>query len=826
MLFSPFSSPRRLALLAVFILFTVAILLRNSQYSQRLPGQGFTPSRPESQQVPPTKGRPDQPWKEDGHNNAVLPDPHDALVAAKPKPEHKKTTTTSTSKHIELPTHAPAKPINYLDDKITPIRHISYEDQQNKIKELIRWEPLNTDRHWPSWDAYRNADYDPNRWEGFDWEAAYFTENGVRRLEHESGLKPEVYLPYPDYNTPSWKAQWKGEYNACEGPRGKLLNESMDDMVKAYRSSPPNFPNVTLGSVDLMGLDDVCFDRFHRYGPYGFGQTQTDTPAGWEKPTDRPEWSSIWWGQLQDACLQRNKDRFAPEARAPMNLVPDDDLPTDSEILIDSESQQSHHDVMPKYHQRTALLIRTWEGYHYTENDLQAIRALVTELSLLTGGEYQVYLFVNVKEHDADIYNNPQVYQDVLKRVVPRELRDIALLWTEKVCEQWYPKVGDWQVYWQQFMPLQWFSKTHPEFDYVWNWETDARYTGNHFHFLEKVVEFARNMPRKHLWERNTRFYFPDEHGNYASFLADTDAMIRNATAQGLRTPVWGPQKFDPRQTVFGPVPPRPQEQDNFEWGVGEEADLLTLQPIWDPTQTEWSYRYKIWNFIEGKRPQFSAQDPGDDAYYHPDFAKIQRRVFINTVARFSKKMLHAMHMENRAGRSMQAEMWPATVALQHGLKAVYAPHPIWADRKWPSWFLDATFNADSGEPAAWGQRKDSPYNHDREAAFRGWSWYYSTGFPRVLYRRWLGWKAYDILGDLGGKTYEEGVNAVESFGQFGGNGRMCLPGMLLHPVKKVKEDDGVWGQTRLANAQDAEREKIISQDVERLRREKGFEYS
>lgn len=647
-------------------------------------------------------------------------------------------------------------------------------------------------------------------------ESGFFSKAGVKKLQKETGVRPEPYLPYPDYNTPKWRQTWKGEYEACEGPRGKLLNESMEDMVQAYRAKQSDFPPVLVGTADVVGLDEnVCFDRHHRYGPYGFAQNDHYDVEGWSKPEDKPDWSSIWWGQLQDACLQKNKDRYAPEQRAPMDLVPDKDLPENSETL--EEPSTSTQDA-PKHHPRTALLIRTWEGYSYTENDLQAIRALVTELSLLTGGEYQVYLFVNVKEHDADIYNNPQVYQDVLKRVVPRELRDISLLWTEKVCEEWYPEVGDWQVYWQQFMPLQWFSKTHPEFDYVWNWETDARYTGNHYHFLERVVDFARNMPRKNLWERNSRFYFPDVHGNYASFLNDTDESIVTATAAGKMSPVWGPSPYSSEQHVIGPSAPHSQNTDNFEWGVGEEADLITLQPIWDPSQTEWSYRYKIWNFITGKRPHFTPSDPGDDAYYHPDFAKIPRRVFINTVARFSKKMLHAMHIENRAGRSMQAEMWPATVALQHGLKAVYAPHPIWADRKWPGWFLDATFNADAGDTAAWGQRKDSPYNHDREAAFRGWSWYYSTGFPRVLYRRWLGWKAYDILGNLGGESYENEKRVVETGLEIGGDGPMCLPGMLLHPVKKVKEEDGVWTEIRPPAEEDVKKEKDLTQKVEKMK--------
>ena len=164
----------------------------------------------------------------------------------------------------------------------------------------------------------------------------------------------------------------------------------------------------------------------------------------------------------------------------------------------------------------------------------------------------------------------------------------------------------------------------------------------------------------------------------------------------------------------------------------------------------------------------------------------------------------------------MQAEMWPATVALQHGLKAVYAPHPIWTDRKWHAWYMDAVFNADGGEMAQWGSRGDSVYNQDREHNFNGWSWYYKSDFPKTLYRRWLGWRASvgsemqfpnNPLRVLGGRRFEEkGVKrkfrgkaadgseaAPDGSDSFiakdsvaGGMGRMCLPGMLLHPVKHV----------------------------------------
>lgn len=609
-----------------------------------------------------------------------------------------------------------------------------------------------------------------------------FVNNGIKKLE-AAGTQLRPYLPYPEYNTKAWQQEWIGEYVACDGPRGVPLNESLDDAVMAYRGLPQGFPNVTIGSAEAIGIDEhVCFDRYGRYGPYGGYSTEQGS-----RPYERPEWENVAWGNLQNQCLQRNKDRFNTTARANMILKPTRTLPRDHDRYEERE------DKTPNYHSRTAVLIRTWEGYKYTDNDLQAIRALVTELSLLSGGEYQVYLLVNVKQREADIYDNPDVYQQILEKVVPLELRDISVLWTERVMEEWYPEVGDWQVYWMQYMPLQWFSKTHPEFDYVWNWETDARYTGNPYHFLEQISAFSKTMPRKHLWERNSRFYFPAEHGNYASFLADTDDTIDKAQAEGKMSPVWGAQPYATTQVPLGPRPPTGEESDQYEWGVGEEADLITLQPIWDPNETEWSYRHKIWNFVPGVRPVFTAENGAAVGFYHEGFEKIQRRVFINTVARFSKKMLHAMHMENIQGRSMQAEMWSATVALHHGLKAVYAPHPIWADRKWPGWYLDAIFNPDGGKPARWGQEFDSPYNHDREANFRGWSWYYASGFPGVLYRRWLGWLANDRspLGDAGGPDFEENGMMTDDGAVVGGHGRMCLPGMLLHPVKKVKEERG-----------------------------------
>lgn len=790
MLLSPFSSPRRLVLLVVFVFFASLMLIRSSQYSTYLPkydlpsfssngGQTQTPPRPPTPPQPPGSAEEQQQQeKQQEQQQQGQQQWSDVGTGAPSKPLE---TAAGGWEHTQAQpppthTHAPTAAV--------PLPHASYEETQDRILHFIQWDRPNTPGHWPGWDDYIDKDYDPNRWEGLDWDTAFYTENGVERLQDQH-LSPTPYRPYPAYNSAAWRKLWNGTFAVCQGARGRDLDmANAADIVEAYPRRPAGFPNMSVGSAAALGLDETaCFDRDSRYRPYG-SDTDKDTSEGLD-------WTSVWWGKLQDACLARNKDRYAPAARDAMVLQPSRRLPDQHDVWEEAPhgATSFDQDAGPKHHARTAVVIRTWEGYSYTDNDVQVIRSLVTELSLLSGGEYQLYLLVNVKEREADIYDNPQVYQDVLRRVVPRELRDISVLWTEAVCEQWYPKVGDWQVYWMQFMPLQWFSKTHPEFDYIWNWETDARYTGNPYHFLEQVQAFARSMPRKHLWERNSRFYLPAAHGDFDVYLADTDAAIANATAAGTLTPVWGPLPYAPTQTPIGPAPPTSQDDDDFSWGVGEDADLITLQPIWDPSHTEWSYRHKIWNYEQGIRPVFSSSDPVAEAFFHPGYQDIPRRVFINTVARFSKRMLHAMHVENLAGRSMQAEMWPATVALHHGLKAVYAPHPIWTDRHWPAWYMDAVFNANGGKTARWGQQLDSPYNHDREANFRGWSWYYATSFPSVLYRRWLGWAAGDDgLGMLGGADFEdEGVSLGD--GQVvGGHGKMCLPGMLLHPVKKVQE--------------------------------------
>ncbi|KAJ4346889.1 uncharacterized protein N0V89_010822 [Didymosphaeria variabile] len=643
---------------------------------------------------------------------------------------------------------------------------LDYEDlkagmEKIYMEEMLDWIRPNWEGHWPPFSDYVDQEYDPNRWED---DHRFYTA-GHHRLSAKTASNPVPYSPFPDYNSPSYQRTWHGSYVSCDGPRGVPLNTSADDQVQVYLGVPCSFPKVFAGGYDVVGLNgSVCFDRYSRYGPYGFGDEEfPDDVLHWKAPQTVPEWENVPWGPLQDDCLARNMERYRPSARAPTvkstNKAVPDRAAADAAFKMHTDTASAGEDVGEegkRYHARTAVLIRAWTGYTFEQNDITAIRAMISELSLSSGGEYEIFLLMHVKEPTLDIFGNATLYHEVLMQNVPQELQSIALLWNEAIFPSWYPKVGDWQVYWHQFMCLQWFSLMHPQFDYVWNWETDARYTGHHYHFFETISQFAAKQPRKLLWERNKRYYLPSVHGSYASFVEDTHSSVLNASTHSLiPSPVWGPCPWPhaiPPQEPLGPTPPTSFEQDDFQWGVSEPADFITLLPMWDPRNTTWSYKDKIWNYIPGIRPIFTPEDPPADAFTHPQFIHLDRRVFINTVARFSKKLLHAMHVENLAGRSMQAEMWPSTVALQHGLKAVYAPHPVFTDRHWPAPYAAAIFDASSiidpfnggsmqRVQGAWTEQEDSPYNHDREANFGGWSWYFASTFPRTLYRRWLGWK-------------------------------------------------------------------------------------
>jgi hypothetical protein len=492
-----------------------------------------------------------------------------------------------------------------------------------------------------------------------------------------------------------------------------------------------------------------------------------------DKDGNEINWDEVSWGDLQRECYRKNSERFASSHPANEYITQDTDGSVDLRRGNDAGAESEHvlrtvgrfwrsngrqatgrptfgkaRRQNKKVEARTALLLRSFTGKEYLENDKQVIRALITELSLRSGGEYEVFLFVHVRENEIDIWQSDEAYKKAIDDYVPPEFRSIAVLWNEAAVDRMYPKLTDKarKVHNGQFLPVQMFMQEFREFDFVWNWEMDSRVVGHHYDMLSKLGEFARKQPRRGIWERNERFYIPSFYGSYDSQFR---AMVENATAGES---IWGP----PNVPVVKPIGPKPPvaipEEDDYRWGVGEEADLIMLSPMFNPVNSGWVMRNQVWGYRSLDFP----------------WGKLPRRTTIITQGRVSRKLLDVMHAEDLRGNHVASEMVTQTTALLHGLKAVYAPMPVYFDRAWSGAQLAKWFN---GGPKGQSGSFGSAMGWGQEGRYLGSTWYFRAFPPQRLYNNWMG---YEDTG-IGGPEWEES------------HGRTCLPSMLLHPIKEVK---------------------------------------
>jgi hypothetical protein len=538
--------------------------------------------------------------------------------------------------------------------------------------------------------------------------------------------KPVRFNPYPDYNSEEWRRQSHAPHVTCKGPRGEV----MEDLL-VFKGRPARWPSPKFGSSKLLGLDpNICWERETRLGPYGFIE-QKEKVGGEYQPLN---WNTVRWHELQRECLSLNSKRF--------NV-------TQQTLQVPDSNHSVQHHTQFVAEQRTAVLLRSYTGFEYTENDKQTIRALISELALKSGGEYEVFLLVHSKDSDARIFDDAETYQSVLRANVPPEFHGITVLWNDE--QVWNTYTGlkeddERSVHNAQWLSVQAFSHNYPQFDFVWNWEMDFRFTGHHYDLLNNLAKFAKKQPRKYLWERNERWYIPEYHGHYeTTFREDV------ASRHGDDT-IWGPPSL-PFINPLGPKPPvKSPKDDDYEWGVDEEADLITVSPMFDPVGSQWVFSNRVWGFSDENHAS----------------ADLPRRATIVTQSRVSKQLLDTMHMENMRGNHVASEMTPQTVALLHGFKAAYAPHPVFMDRNWKGELLNNWFNpGPTGECGGQG----SPMGWGRERRYQGTTWYYRAEPPNRLFNNWMGWTDTD----LGGPEWEEL------------NGRPCLPSVMLHPVKNTK---------------------------------------
>jgi len=567
--------------------------------------------------------------------------------------------------------------------------------------------------------------------------------------------KPKVYNPF---NTST------AGYKTCYLDANRTI--AAPDLY-AYDGVPQHFPDPVMGSYELFGIkDDICFDRFGRYGPYGLGYAKREGGTGvghftesagndevWSK-TGQIDYSNIDWADAQDRCLEANQHRLQQ---------------------VDPETNKLQ--TVAGKTSRTAIVIRTYTGFKWTEHSILNFRAMINELSLKTGGEYQLHFLLHVRDTDIPIWADDVTVQRLLDANMPPEFHGMVTLWSEPQMKLFYPGTfGETYsdpsgadihgVYRSAHFPLQVFAMQHPEYEHFWNWEMDMRYVGSYYEFFDRLGQWAKKQPRNQIWERSARYYIPTYHGSWENFTA----TVNEETIKSQIPSPFGPLKFPGRKSLRfeakgESVMPETCEADRENCGVGEEADIITLNPIFDTDGSGWVFGLDATGYAKDDPPP--------------------RRSAIITASRMSYRLLAAMHEEVwRHHHTMFSEMFPPSVAFHHGFKGVYAPHPMYIDRAWTPLgsTLDAAFNG--GEDHTSGG-KGSPFDILNEHNHKGTTWYFHSEFAGLLWRRWLGYPQMDGRSSYGGKSgegTERGGKAEEE--REDSSGRMCLRAVLLHPIK------------------------------------------
>ena len=191
------------------------------------------------------------------------------------------------------------------------------------------------------------------------------------------------------------------------------------------------FPSPSLGYSRMLGIDDnICFDRYGRFGAYGLDTKAQSTILGSNRPSV-VDWEQVDWASLQQQCMAENSDRYDTTPR-PMPGDPSYEGLTPEPL---------QYKPLPK--KRTAVLFRSYDGFKYTSDIIRTMRSVITELALHSGGEYEVFLLVQVKDKNIPIFDDPERYERIKLESVPKEFRNMAILWNEGLWGKLYPNLPD-----------------------------------------------------------------------------------------------------------------------------------------------------------------------------------------------------------------------------------------------------------------------------------------------------------------------------------------------------------------------------------------------
>jgi hypothetical protein len=304
----------------------------------------------------------------------------------------------------------------------------------------------------------------------------------------------------------------------------------------------------------------------------------------------------------------------------------------------------------------------------------------------------------------------------------------------------------------QVFQTTQLFALFYPEFDHYWQWEMDIRVLGDTLKYLEAVSTFARNEPRKQSVERSSYLHISKAQGSYSNFMAAVNSSLKGGAT------VWGPVHI-PDIIPIGPPPPTPHpEDDNFSWGVGEDADVIVTNPRANVLEQQtWVFRDYIRGFQNG--------------------VDTPRITCPTAIMRGSRQLLLAIHdAQANQGLAVPSEATLPSFALWHGLKLSYPPWPWYSNLRRDEKFMDEFFNG--GLPGthsdgwAHGEGFYNQLNHQDLTAGSTWWWY--SEFPDQIMQWW-----FQRTGNTDADDGEEMPFILKVH-----NGEVWAPNIAIHPAK------------------------------------------
>lgn len=193
-----------------------------------------------------------------------------------------------------------------------------------------------------------------------------------------------------------------------------------------------------MGLENLLGDQSMCYTGISRLGPYGYREDEYFLER--DEATWPVKWTDVNWGNLQSECFANNRRLYAPKTTVASRLVAPDRFAAETNKSNQSEETNPTSQIVKS---RTAVIFRGWADYDFKGTILPYLRSLITELSLQSGGEYEVFLLVHTKDSNLEIFSDSNLYYSLLDHVVPPELRSMTFLWSEALLEAWYPKVPE-----------------------------------------------------------------------------------------------------------------------------------------------------------------------------------------------------------------------------------------------------------------------------------------------------------------------------------------------------------------------------------------------